>query len=81
MSARRVRIESIERLSNSYFGNPRFRIGWTEPGGLGRGVANTAADASFCYEVGNKGLRERDVVELELNGRGVITDISAPGLV
>jgi hypothetical protein len=71
----RVRIESIERLTNSYNGNPRFRIGWSEPGWSGHGHANTASDASYNYEIGNKGLRVLDVVEIELNGRGTIKSI------
>ena len=71
----RVRIESIERLNNSYSGNPRFKIAWSEHGWTAYGSANTASDASYNYEIGNKGLRERDLVEIELNGRGTIKSI------
>ena len=72
----RVRIESIERLTNSYYGNPRFRLSWSEKGWAGYGLANTAANASYNYEIGNKGLRVGDIVDIELNGRGTIKSIS-----
>jgi len=66
----RVRIRSIDRLRNSYSGNPRFRISWRY------GAANTAADASYNYEIGNPGFRVGDLVDIELNGHGTIRGIT-----
>lgn len=71
----KVRLESVERLTNSYYGNPRFRLSWSTTGWREYGAANTAADASYNYEIGNKGLRAGDFVELELNGRGTVKSI------
>lgn len=72
----RVKIESIERLTNSHYGNPRWRINWSGPGWSFGGHANTAANASFNYEIGNTGLRVGDLVDIELNGRGTIGAIA-----
>ena len=70
------RIETIERIKNSYSGNPRFRIELmteTTTGNRWCHRFNTAADASFNYEVGNPGLRVGDMVIVLLNGRGTIS--------
>jgi hypothetical protein len=71
-----ARLTEIERLTNSCSGNPRFRLSW-DVQGIGSGSANTAADASYNYEIGNKGLRVGSLVRIELNGRGTIKSISA----
>lgn len=71
-----VRIESIERLTNSYSGNPRYRISWSEQGWKEYGAANTSSDASYNYAIGNRGYSVRDLVEIELNGRGTIKSIT-----
>jgi len=44
-------ITSIERLSCTVNGNPRFKIG------LDGETYVTSSDAAFCYEVGNPGYR------------------------
>jgi hypothetical protein len=73
----KVRIESVERLNNSYYGNPRWRVSWSEHGWSAYGSAVTAADSSYNYDVGEKGMRAGDFVEIELNGRGTIKSIKA----
>lgn len=72
------RIETIVRLRSSDSGNPRFRI-TLEFVGLGTFSQswNTAADHSFCYAVGNRGLREGDTVTIAVGGRGTIVDMTA----
>ena len=69
------RIDRIERLKNSTNGNPRFQIGYITEGK--RYQANTAADASIGYEVGNLGKREGDNVTLTFNSGGRIIDIES----
>jgi hypothetical protein len=60
----RVRIESVERLNNSTFGNPRFRILWSEE--ETHGTAKTAVGTSYGIGTG------LDIVQIELNGCGTI---------
>jgi len=72
---KRVRIEKIERLACSAVGNPRFRIQYSTPGWTSYHSGITKADASFNYEIGNRGFRERDVVLVKLNGNGNILDM------
>ena len=71
-----VKIVELERLTNSYSGNPRWAITW-EAVGLGTftETTNTAADASFNYEIGNPGLRVGSMVKLTVNGRGTVSAI------
>lgn len=68
------RLTAVERLNNSYYGNPRFRLTW-ESIGLGTLVMakNTASDASFVYQIGNAGFRVGDKVWLTIGGRGTVT--------
>ena len=68
------RIVTIERLTSSRNGNPRFRI--TLQSDAGMGTWNTAADHAFNYEIGNKGLRAEDRVILTIGGRGTIVAIA-----
>jgi hypothetical protein len=77
----RARLTSIERLTNSRNGNPRFKInydGQYEDGGKVTSHANTASDASFNYEIGNRGFRVGDMVDLTIGGRGTIIGIKVP---
>lgn len=73
------RLTAVERLNNSYYGNPRFRLTW-ETLGLGTltMAKNTASDASFAYQIGNKGFRVRDEVILTIGGRGTVTNLEVP---
>ena len=68
----RKTIAKIERERNSTYGNPIFSITFTD----GERV-KTAADAAFSYSVGNKDMREGCDVEISVNGRGTISDMSA----
>lgn len=61
------RIESIERLNSSVNGNPRFRFHFH-----GGEAADSMSDASFCYAVGNPGMREGDLVRIERTRAGNI---------
>lgn len=67
-------ISRLQRLTNSYSGNPRFRIELEE-----REAWNTAADHSFNYEVGNRGLDVGDLVTLTIGGRGTVVGIERAG--
>jgi hypothetical protein len=69
------RIVSIERLTNSRNGNPRFRVTLQSRDGMG--TWNTAADHAFCYSVGNAGLRAESPVTLTIGGRGTIVAMVA----
>lgn len=70
------RIDSIERLTNSVNGNPRFRISMIDNDNVFHlGAWNTSADASLSYEIGNIGYRVGDSVVLIIGGRGTITHI------
>lgn len=42
-------IESLERLTNSHYGNPRFRVRFTDGSS-----AVTQSDAMFCYGLENR---------------------------
>lgn len=42
-------IESLERLTNSAYGNPRYRVHFTDGSS-----AVTQSDASFCYGLTNR---------------------------
>jgi hypothetical protein len=72
------KIYHLERLRNSYSGNPRWAITleW-----IGVGTTwhtwNTASDASFNYEIGNKGYRVGDKVRLTIGGRGTVVAIDS----
>jgi hypothetical protein len=61
---RTVEIHSISRLNNSVNGNPRFAITWIRPADGELVTRQTASDHTFCYEIGNVGLRAGDTVEL-----------------
>ena len=83
------RIDELVRLNNSVNGNPRYRVtlvtSGTEDHAPHTGddcdgdhlyrVLNTAADASFNYEIGNPGRRAGSLVTVTLNGRGSISDM------
>jgi hypothetical protein len=69
------RIESLERLTNSRNGNPRFAITLGDTDGI-FGTWNTAADASFSYEIGNPGKRVGSWVILTIGGRGTVTAVT-----
>ena len=60
----RVKIREITRLNNSRNGNPRFAITWEDPLNGNLVTRRTAHDASFNYEIGNRGLRTGDFVEI-----------------
>ena len=70
------KIDRLERLKNSYNGNPRWAV-TLEWVGLGTNwdTWNTASDASFNYEIGNKGYRVGDKVRLTIGGRGTVVAI------
>lgn len=72
----KVTLTEVERLYTSDAGNPRFRLHWRQSNGM-RDAANTATDASWNYEVGNKGIRVGDRVTILLNGRGTVECIEA----
>jgi hypothetical protein len=69
------RIVAIERLANTYNGNPRYRITLQMADGFG--TWNTAADHAFTYAIGNIGLRVDNQVWLTIGGRGTVEGISA----
>lgn len=77
-----MRIEGIDRLTNSRNGNPRFALAVSELDDEGHAqgpiqVINTGADAAFNYEIGNPGYRVGDIVRLTVNGRGTVAGIEA----
>jgi hypothetical protein len=61
------RIETIERLHNSTYGNPRFAFTFSDGT-----QATSMSDAAFCYAVGNPGMRSGDTVVLEFTRAGRI---------
>jgi hypothetical protein len=65
-------IERIEREKSSVNGNPRFHIVFTDGS-----QAITQSDASFCYAIGNPGLREGDTVRVEFTRAGRISHMEA----
>ena len=72
----RVRIITLERIRNSTNGNPRWNVTYlTEDGN--RGMAETAADAAFGYEIGNPGYREGSTVDITFGGWSKIVDMRA----
>ena len=85
------RIADVTRIRNSYYGNPRFEItlvtssdpthslcsGTECEGDHMYRTLKTASEASFNYEVGNKGLRANDVVTVTIGGRGTIVAMHA----
>lgn len=66
------RIETIERLSLSVNGNPRFTFTFSDGTD-----AISSSDASFNYEVGNPGYRVGDLVEITFTRAGRIAYMSA----
>jgi hypothetical protein len=76
-----VTITAYKRLHNSPNGNPRFAITyrhhWSDP--MVSATANTAADHSFAYEIGNRGYRVGSKVWLTIGGRGTIIAVTAVG--
>lgn len=71
----KVRIQAIDRLPNSYSGNPRFTLAYEPADGGSIQTINTAADASYNYEIGNLGLGVGDWVTIGINGRGTVDSI------
>lgn len=67
MATEIVRISWIERLNNSVNGNPRFTFCLN-----GEEVVQSMSDASFCYAVGNPGMRAGDTVVIERTRSGRI---------
>jgi hypothetical protein len=69
-------ISAIERLKNSVNGNPRFSISFASIGAGESfhygGSAITSSDHSFCYKIGNPGLRVGSVVRVEFTRAGRI---------
>lgn len=65
------RIERIERLRSSHYGNPRFRFTFTDGEML-----TSMSDAAFCYAVGNPGMREGSTVVMGLTRAGRIRTMS-----
>ena len=61
------RIQAIYRLNNSASGNPRYAIAFSD----GESYISMS-DASFCYAVGNPGMRVGDVVSVEFTRAGRI---------
>ena len=53
-------IATIERRNSSVYGNPRFLIAFTDGTS-----ALTMSDASFCYAIGNPGMRAGSTVSVE----------------
>lgn len=76
MKHRSGRIGSLERVANSPDGNPRWAISLVDAEGAHLGSWNTTADASFNYELGNRGKRQNDWVVLTIGARGTITGIT-----
>jgi hypothetical protein len=60
-------IESYERLRSSHYGNPRFRFTFTDGT-----ILDSKSDASWCYAVGNRGMREGSPVEMTFTRAGKI---------
>lgn len=57
-------IDHLERMNNSYNGNPRFRVYFTDGTSY-----RTSPDAMFCYGIENPEYRAPALVEIELDGR------------
>lgn len=62
----RKRIIGLERVRSSRYGNPRFRVVFSDGT-----TALTTPDASCAYGIENREYRENDVV-VTFNGRGTI---------
>ncbi len=60
-----VKIETITRLRNSYYGNPRFEITFTDGS-----THRTQSDASIAYEITNREFR--GLIHVWLSRRGTI---------
>lgn len=65
------RLETVERLKLSSYGNPRFRFTFSDGE-----VAQSQSDAAFCYAVGNPGMRAGDTVVIERSRAGRITHMA-----
>ena len=63
----RKTIESYTRMPSSFYGNPRYRITFTD----GTSAA-LAPNVSVAYEIGNHDMREGCAVDVTYNGRGTI---------
>jgi hypothetical protein len=53
-------IERFDRLNCSVNGNPRYRVTFTDGA-----VLDSMSDASWCYAVGNPGMRVGSTVAIE----------------
>jgi hypothetical protein len=60
-------IVGYERMRSSVNGNPRFRFAFDDGT-----ILRSAPDASWCYAVGNRGMREGSTVNVEIDGRNNI---------
>lgn len=56
-----------DRLRSSVNGNPRFRFIFTDGS-----AHNSMSDASWCYAVGNRDMREGSTVQVDLTRAGNI---------
>jgi hypothetical protein len=65
-------IHTIERLNNSMNGNPRYCIGFADGS-----EAVTSSDASFCYAIGNPGMRAGCTVTMIFTRAGRISHMEA----
>ena len=74
------RIELIERLGTSTNGNPRYRLALSEMTPDGPApifLANTQSDADCSYDVGNRGCRVGDVVDITFTKAGRVSTMRA----
>lgn len=71
-----VRMETIDRLTNSVNGNPRFRIAFVRADGTYLATHNTQTDASCNYEVTNFA---RKPVNVWLSKRGTVEYLTEVG--
>jgi hypothetical protein len=74
----KVTIESLEGLSCSVNGNPRYKVHYSFVGlGSHYDSAITKSDSAFNYEIGNPGYRAGDTVELSFTKAGRISAIES----
>lgn len=66
-----VKIEQADRLTNSHYGNPRYRLTFTRDGQF-VATHNTMTDASCNYEVTNYLGHDGRLIDVWLTKRGTV---------
>ena len=71
-----ITVENLERLNNSYWGNPAWRVGFIAEDGLHK-IGRTASNASCAYilDCSSKGKRYLCIYHYTKNDNLIITEL------